>query len=160
MWVESKHKAGNVHNVLLRSVHTTVLAEDKQYLSFIAYCECVFVACIILTSVACPTLQYFITLSHKRRDFREKSLNMKCVFRFSLQRFSETFLILRRTERDIVQLIDIIAVVDRHCFFLQDCGVYCAGRFTLVTLPLIVTPYRDSVDETRARVTYQKLVTR
>jgi len=31
---------------------------------------------------------------------------------------------------------------------------------TLVTLPRIVTPYRDSVDGTRARVTYQKLVTR
>ena len=34
------------------------------------------------------------------------------------------------------------------------------GEYTLVTLPRIVTPYRDSVDETRARVTYQKLVTR
>jgi len=31
---------------------------------------------------------------------------------------------------------------------------------TLVTLPRILTPYRDSVDETRACVTYQKLVTR
>jgi hypothetical protein len=34
------------------------------------------------------------------------------------------------------------------------------GGSTLVTLPRIVTPYRDSVDGTRARVTYQKLVTR
>jgi len=34
------------------------------------------------------------------------------------------------------------------------------GGYTLVTLPRIVTPYRDSVDETRARVTYQKFVTR
>jgi len=34
------------------------------------------------------------------------------------------------------------------------------GGCTLVTLPRIVTPYRDSVDETRDRVTYQKLVTR
>ena len=34
------------------------------------------------------------------------------------------------------------------------------GGYTLVTLTRIVTPYRDSVDETRARVTYQKLVTR
>jgi hypothetical protein len=30
----------------------------------------------------------------------------------------------------------------------------------LVTLPRIVTPYRDSVDGTCDRVTYQKLVTR
>jgi len=34
------------------------------------------------------------------------------------------------------------------------------GGYTLVTSPRIVTPYRDSVDGTRARVTYQKLVTR
>jgi len=33
------------------------------------------------------------------------------------------------------------------------------GGSTLVTLPRIVTPYRDSVDGTRARITYQKLVT-
>ena len=33
------------------------------------------------------------------------------------------------------------------------------GGYTLVTLPHIVTPYRDSVDETRVRITYQKLVT-
>jgi hypothetical protein len=34
------------------------------------------------------------------------------------------------------------------------------GGYTLVTLPRIVTPYSDSVDGTRVRVTYQKLVTR
>jgi hypothetical protein len=34
------------------------------------------------------------------------------------------------------------------------------GVYTLVTLPRIVTPYRESVDEIRGRVTYQKLVTR
>jgi len=34
------------------------------------------------------------------------------------------------------------------------------GGYTLVTLPRIVTPYRDSVDGTRDRVTYHKLVTR
>jgi len=36
----------------------------------------------------------------------------------------------------------------------------CKGGCTFVTLPRVVTPYRDSVDETRARVTYEKLVTR
>jgi hypothetical protein len=34
------------------------------------------------------------------------------------------------------------------------------GGYTLVTLPRIVTPYGDSVDGTRARVTDQNLVTR
>jgi hypothetical protein len=34
------------------------------------------------------------------------------------------------------------------------------GGYTLVTLPHITTPYRDSVDGTRDHVTYQKLVMR
>ena len=34
------------------------------------------------------------------------------------------------------------------------------GRYTLVTLPRNVTPYRDSVDGPCDHVTYQKLVTR
>ena len=36
----------------------------------------------------------------------------------------------------------------------------CKGGYTLVTLPRSVTLYRDSVDGTRARVTYQKSITR
>ena len=58
----------------------------------IKYSECVFVALvtqhasrihsIIVTSVACLTLQYFSILSHTQQDFRggKKSLNTKCVF--------------------------------------------------------------------------------
>jgi hypothetical protein len=42
--------------------------------------------CAILSSVACPAVQYFSTLSHKRNDFRKKKkklLSTKCVFIFS-----------------------------------------------------------------------------
>jgi hypothetical protein len=56
----------------------------------ITYSECLSVALfiqhavrmcrIILSSVVCPTLQYFSTLSHKRHGFRGKLLNIKCVF--------------------------------------------------------------------------------
>ena len=59
----------------------------------ITYSECVFLALvlqdkmlmrrIILSSVACPVLQYFFTLSHKRHDFRKrkkKLFNIKCMF--------------------------------------------------------------------------------
>jgi hypothetical protein len=46
----------------------------------------------------------------------------------------------------------------KHDVAYQKTIVY--GAYTLATLPRIVTPYRDSVDETRALVTYQKLVTR
>jgi len=41
--------------------------------------------CIIFSFVACPSLPYFPTLSHKWHDFWEKLLNIKCVFCFSLQ---------------------------------------------------------------------------
>ena len=40
-----------------------------------------------------------IILSHKRHDFRKKVI----VFRFSLYILSKTFLILRRTERDMIK---------------------------------------------------------
>jgi len=53
---------------------------------------------ITLLSVACPAQQYFSTLSHEWHGFCSK-----CVFWFSLQLLSETFLILRRTERDPIK---------------------------------------------------------
>ena len=61
----------------------------------ITHCERVCVALVIrhamrmrhiVSSVACPALQYFSTLSHKRHDFRGKKnlLNKKmCIFIFS-----------------------------------------------------------------------------
>jgi hypothetical protein len=55
----------------------------------------------MLSSVAYPILQYFSTLSQKRDNFRKTFLSTKRVFSFSLKRLSETFLIVRRNERDI-----------------------------------------------------------
>jgi hypothetical protein len=58
----------------------------------------------ILPSVADPDLQYFSPLSHKRHEFRKNVIEHKrCVF-FALQPLSETFLILRRTERDMIKM--------------------------------------------------------
>ena len=78
----------------------------------ITYSKCVFVALvtqhakrmrhIILSSVACPVLPYFSTLSHKRHDLRVKDLlNKKRVFRFCPQFLSEIFLIPRRIDWDV-----------------------------------------------------------
>jgi hypothetical protein len=58
--------------------------------------------CVILSFVVSLVLPYFSTLSHKRQDFRKKNIEHKHVFRFSLHRLSETFIILRRIHRDII----------------------------------------------------------
>jgi len=60
-------------------------------------------ACAILPSVACPGLQYFSTLYHKRHDFKKKVIEHKCVFGVSLLVLSETFFIPRRIERDMIK---------------------------------------------------------
>jgi len=47
--------------------------------------------CIMLPFVACHTLQYFCTLSHKRHRFRTKNIEHEMYF-------SAKFLILRRIQ--------------------------------------------------------------
>ena len=63
--------------------------------------------CAALSSVACPASQYFSTLSYKRDDFRRTLLKIKCVFLVSVKPpppfFSETFLILRRIQQDMIK---------------------------------------------------------
>ena len=41
--------------------------------------------------IAYPTLHHFSILSHKRHNYRKKLVNIKCVFRVSLQPLSEIF---------------------------------------------------------------------
>ena len=55
-----------------------------------------------LSFVASPASPYFSTLSHKGNDFRNSLLNIKCLFWFSVQILSKTFVILRRIQRGIV----------------------------------------------------------
>ena len=60
-------------------------------------------ACAMLSSVACPTLSYFSTLSQKGHDFREKKIVMDHEMPVSnfTATLRETFLFLRRIERDV-----------------------------------------------------------
>jgi len=63
----------------------------------------------IWSSVVCLAVLKFYTLSCKWYDFREKKkniLNTKCVFWFSVQTLSETFVILRWIRRGIVTNMD------------------------------------------------------
>jgi len=60
-------------------------------------------ACAVLSTVACPAVQYFSTLSHKRDDFRKTKLsNIKCIFGLPL-RLSDIFLFIGRTQRDMIK---------------------------------------------------------
>ena len=60
---------------------------------------------ILICGLPVSTL-FFPRLSHKRYDFRKekKWLNIKYVLLFSVQILSKTFLILRRTERDTINM--------------------------------------------------------
>ena len=48
-------------------------------------------------------LYIFFTLSHKRYGLKKKLLNIKCMFRDSLQHLSEIFFILRTIQRDMIE---------------------------------------------------------
>jgi hypothetical protein len=60
--------------------------------------------CAILSAVACPALQYFFTLSHKRPDFLKTVTEYKICFDFLYNFHQETFLILRGIERDMIKM--------------------------------------------------------
>jgi hypothetical protein len=78
-----------------------------------------FLRSIILSSVACPAVQYYFTLSHKRHDFRKekerkkerKLLNIKCATIFFTPFVSNISHSERRTERDMIK--------NAYCFFLD-----------------------------------------
>jgi hypothetical protein len=62
-------------------------------------------------------LQNFFALSHKRHDFRKNGFEHK-MFSFSLEISTEIFLILRRTEQDmIINYVDFRA---EYSLFLSD----------------------------------------
>jgi hypothetical protein len=61
---------------------------------------------------------------------------------------------------DSIKAVHCRSYFRRYAFYRYNGNATPWGEYTLVTLPCILTPYRDSVDGTRDRVTYQKLVTR
>ena len=103
--VHRTNKIGNVRTILPWGVFMQPLLQWKndKYCIFWAYvCSIRYPA---LSPLACPHLQYFSTLSYTRGTFfeKKKALYMKCVFWYYLQLLSETFLIRRKTERDMIR---------------------------------------------------------
>jgi hypothetical protein len=90
----------------------------------ITHCECVFVAlgiehAMCIRRIVICGLPRSTTLSHKRYNSRETvTQHMMCVL-ISLQLLSETFFILRRTERDITK------PVYRSVCFMQSTRYSC-----------------------------------
>jgi len=63
---------------------------------------------IILSTVICLAVPYFLLYLNNGTIFGKKWLNIKCVFWFSLQLLSETCLILRRNQRVIILIVILI----------------------------------------------------
>jgi len=74
----------------------SILALVIRHASGVSSAPCCTVICRL------PTLQNFSTLSLKRQDLREKGIELKIWF--SLQFLSESFLILRKIQRDIINV--------------------------------------------------------
>ena len=64
----------------------------------------------VVLSAVTSTLQNFSTFSHKRQYFRQNVIEYKmCVSIFSTN-MSEIYLVLRRTERDMVKMYTVFHV--------------------------------------------------
>jgi len=72
---------------------------------------------IVICGLPGCTIFFHIILKTARFYTKNPLLKIKCVFWFSLQRLCKTFLILRRTERDVIKLF--IGLLVKYSLFLS-----------------------------------------
>jgi hypothetical protein len=110
----SFNKTGNVRiNITSRNVNVTFVPwkSNKYYIECVCVCVCVALViqhamCMHHTNLSLwPVWLYHIFSYYLINDtiFRKKCMNIKCMFWISLQRLSETFLILRSIQWDIIK---------------------------------------------------------
>ena len=98
-----RNKTGKVRITYIEARSCIRCCSGRAISRSVTYSVCVWswvssIMCHVICGLSSCTV--FSTLSHKRHDFQGgELLNLKCVFRFSLRRLSETFFILRRTAR-------------------------------------------------------------
>jgi adenine-specific DNA glycosylase len=97
------------YNVTVRHVRATIVAVklNKYNIFWVCICSLGYTPCKTHEPYchlrACPTPQYVSILSHKRFSKKKTPVIEHKMFWLSLQLFSETFLILRRTERHTIK---------------------------------------------------------
>jgi len=98
---ENKQDREYTYNVTLRHVCATIVALEKLCVCSLRYpaCDAIAPFCRLSPAWLCRIFPRYLIHS---MSF-EELLNVKCVFWFSLQLLSATFLILSRIERDMVK---------------------------------------------------------
>ena len=104
------YKTGNGRTkVIVRYVRGIIVSVEKQYYTFwVRVCSLSYPACNAHSPfhiVICKPVRLYHSFPHYLTNctIYLKQMNIKRVFLFSLQRLSETFLILRRTEWDMIK---------------------------------------------------------
>ena len=113
-----EHDRHCTYNVTLRCVRTTIVAVQMQWILHnlsVCICSLRYTTYAIFSTVAYNILPHYLM---NGTLFGKKLLNIKCVFWSSLLLLSETFLILRKNERDMIKIR--IGLEVKYPLFLSD----------------------------------------
>jgi hypothetical protein len=142
------NQTGNVsaNFTLMRVLPTIVAVETKQVLCIVSVCVAIVIRqakCIlyiVIGGLPRSTLFFHIVSQMARFSKKKTLMNTKCAFRLHLQRLSETFFILRRTERGFIKKSSCLH--EKYPLFLSDFNV--TWFFSTVFLKIILKCHENS----------------